>query len=257
MAYALVTGASSGIGYAYAEALAQRGYNLVIVSNEAEELAEKERLLQERYPTIVVRSLLQDLGHSYSAREVYNWCKDGNVDVEVLVNNAGVYHDRDYLDDSETFNQLILQLHVTTPSMLTYYFGQDMKARGRGYILNMSSVTSNFAAQRLATYSATKGYLRFFSRSTHIELKQHGINVCCVRPGAVATGLYNLRPSALRWGLRLGYIITPQALAQKGLRALFRGKAEVTPGLSTKALEVVVRLIPTCLLRFIRRRGWF
>lgn len=250
MNYALVTGASSGIGYAYARAMGRRGYNLIVVSNVADELSEKAAILRQDFPIEVVEFCV-DLGQQDSAKELYELCKP--YEVEVLINNAGVYHDRDFLDDSEKFNSLILNLHVYTPSMLVYYFGTDMKARGKGYILNMSSVTSDFGAQRLATYSATKGYLRLFSRATHVELKEKGVYVTCVRPGAVATTLYNLKPAAVKAGLIIGYIITPERLAEKGVRAMFRGRSQITPGFSTKLLQFLVALIPTWMLRVIRK----
>lgn len=250
MNYALVTGASSGIGYAYARAMGRRGYNLIIVSNVADELSEKAAILRQDFPIEVVEFCL-DLGQQDSAKKLYELCKP--YVVEVLINNAGVYHDRDFLDDSEGFNSLILNLHVYTPSMLVYYFGTDMKERRKGYILNMSSVTSDFGAQRLATYSATKGYLRLFSRATHVELKEKGVYVTCVRPGAVATTLYNLKPSAVKAGLIIGYIITPEKLAERGVKAMFRGRSQITPGFSTKLLQFLVALIPTWLLRVIRK----
>ncbi|MCQ2115668.1 MAG: SDR family NAD(P)-dependent oxidoreductase [Bacteroidales bacterium] len=250
MNYALVTGASSGIGYAYARAMGRRGYNLIIVSNVADELSEKAAILRQDFPIEVVEFCV-DLGQQDSAKKLYELCKP--YVVEVLINNAGVYHDRDFLDDSEGFNSLILNLHVYTPSMLVYYFGTDMKECGKGYILNMSSVTSDFGAQRLATYSATKGYLRLFSRATHVELKEKGVYVTCVRPGAVATTLYNLKPSAVKAGLIIGYIITPEKLAERGVKAMFRGRSQITPGFSTKLLQFLVALIPTWLLRVIRK----
>jgi len=250
--YALVTGASSGIGYQYARVLAEEGYNLLIISNEADAIVEKAEIIKNDYSVDVI-PLMRDLGKQESALELYNWCKEQNLEIEVLVNNAGVYHDRDYLDDSAGFNSLILNLHVYTPAMLVYYFGKEMAERGKGYILNMSSVTSKFGIQRMSTYSSTKGFLQLFSRSTHVELKGKGVNVTCVRPGAVATTLYNLKPSAIKAGLFFGYIITPERLARKGVKAMFRGKAQVTPGFFTKLLDFLVALIPTCVLRLIRK----
>ncbi len=253
---ALVTGASSGIGYEYARVLAEKGFNLLIVSNEAA-IEDKAAILRKDFPKIDVLALVRDLGKQESALELHNWCKENEVEVEMLVNNAGVYHDRDFLADSEGFNSLILNLHVYTPAMLAYYFGQDMAARGKGYIINMSSVTSKFGIQRMATYSSTKGFLQMFSRSLHVELRGKGVNVCCVRPGAVATTLYNLKPGAIKAGLFFGYIITPEKLARKGVRAVLRGRAQLTPGLSTKLLDGGVALIPTCVLRLIRKWNIF
>lgn len=250
--FALVTGASSGIGYQYARVLAEKGYGIILVSNEDVAVKEKAEEIAADFKVDAV-PLCMDLGRQEAAGELYGWCKDRGFEVEVLVNNAGVYHDRDFLDDSKEFNSMILNLHVHTPAMLVWHFATDMVARGRGFIINMSSVTSGFGLQRMATYSGTKAFLKVFSRSTHIELKGKGVNLLCVRPGAVATTLYNLKPSAVKAGLFFGYIITPEKLARKAVKAVFRGRARITPGFSTKLLELLVGLIPTCVLRLIRR----
>lgn len=253
--YALVTGASSGIGFEYAVVMAQRDYNLIIVSNE-EAINQKAEELKKDFPELDILPVVCDLGRQDSAKEMYDWCKERGLDVEVLINNAGVYHDRDYLDDSAGFNSLILNLHVYTPAMMVYYFAKDMVERHKGYILNMSSVTSGFGIQRQATYSSTKGFLRLFSRSTHVELKAKGVNVTCVRPGAVATPLYNLKESDIKMGMAVGAIISPRRLAEKGVDAMFRGKCVITPGFFTKILNLVP-LIPTWALKLIRKWNIF
>ncbi len=250
--YAIVTGASSGIGYQYARVLAKKGYNLLIISNIENELEEKRKQLEQDFP-VEVKALTRDLGIPEAAKELYDWCKIQNIEVEVLINNAGVYHDRDFLADSEAFNEMIINLHAFTPAMLCYFFGQDMVERHKGYILNMSSVTSEIAVQRLATYSATKAFLKNFSRALHIELFHKGVYVTAVRPGAVNTGLYNISNRATKIGMIIGYITTPEKLARRGIRALFNKRAQVTPGFLNHVLIFLVSLLPTGLLRLIRR----
>lgn len=249
--YALVTGASSGIGYQYARLLAEKGYNLIIVSNE-EAIEEKKQLLEQDYP-VKVLALVRNLGTQEAAKELYDWCKERQLEVEVLINNAGVYHDRDFLDDSAAFNEMIINLHALTPAMLIYYFAPDMVERHKGYILNMSSVTSEIAVQRLATYSSTKAFLKNFNRSVHIELYHKGVYVTAVRPGAVDTGLYSISKTATKIGMIVGYISTPERLARRGLCALFNKRAQVTPGFLNHVLIFLVSLLPTGLLRLIRR----
>lgn len=250
--YALVTGASSGIGYQYSREMAQHGYPLIIVSNEDEVLQEKAEILRQEYHLDVI-ALTRDLGKQDAAKELYTYCHDHNLEVEVLINNAGVYHNRDFLKDSENFNTLILNLHAYTPAMLMYYFGRDMVQRHKGYILNMSSITAHIATQKLATYGATKAFLKHFSRCVNIELFGEGVKVTAVCPGAVATTLYNLKPSATKVGLALGYIISPERLAHKGVRAMFKGRAKLIPGLWNYVLLFLIALLPTCLLRLIRK----
>lgn len=252
MKYALITGASSGCGYEYARLLAAKGYNLLIVSNE-EAIHDKAQMLREDYP-IEVRSLVMDLGRQEAAKELYTYCTEQGLETEVLVNNAGVYHDRDFVNDSEAFNLLIMNLHMITPAMLIYYFAQDMAKRGKGYVLNMCSITANIAVQRLGSYGATKAFLQNFTRSVYVELKDKGVIVTNVTPGAINTGLYNIRPWLTKMGLVLGYIVQPNYLAKRGLNAMFRGRSKVSvPCVWNYVLLFFVALIPTCLLRLIRR----
>ena len=255
--YAIVTGASSGIGYRFAQQLALRGYNLLIVSN-VPEIHEAASNIKHQTSNIEVVGLVLDLGQQSSARELYEYTRAHNMEVEVLVNNAGVYHDRDILDDSEGFTSLIMNLHMYTPAMLCYLFGQDMKARGKGYILNVCSVTSKMAAQRLGTYGGTKAFLSHFTRALHIELKPFGVYVTDVSPGAVDTGLYSIPPAFTKIGKCLGIIVSPKTLVRRALRALFHGRAKTTiPTVFWRVLCFIILLIPTWMLRLIRRLGWF
>ena len=255
--FALVTGASSGMGLEFAHQLAARGYNLLIVSNE-EAINSVADDLHKTYPELSVVGLVMDLGRQEAAHELYDYAHTHHIEVEVLVNNAGVYHDRDILDDTEGFTQLIMNLHMFTPALLCYLFGQNMRERRKGYILNVCSVTSKMAAQRLGTYGSTKAFLNNFTRSLHIELKPYGVYVTNVSPGAVDTGLYNIKPTLTKLGKCLGIIVSPQTLVRRALRALFRGRSKVTvPAVFWHFLTTVIQLMPTCMLRLIRRLGWF
>lgn len=257
MKYALVTGASSGCGYEYARILAQKGYNLLIVSNE-DAIHEKANILRSDFPVKVI-SLVRNLGVQDAAKDLHNYCTDNDIEIEVLINNAGVYHDRDFMDDSEAFNMLIMNLHMITPAMLIYYFGQDMARRGKGYVLNMCSVTADIAVQRLGSYGSTKAFLRNFSRSLYVEMKDKGVIITDMTPGAINTGLYNIKPWATKIGLLLGYIVQPNYLARRGVNAMFRGRAKVSVPFVWNYLLIwlVVLFVPTCLLRLIRKMGLF
>jgi len=255
--FAIVTGASSGMGVEFARQLAARGYNLLIVSNE-EAIHDRAKELSAISPQLSVIPLVMDLGQQSSARELYEYTHAHEMEIEVLVNNAGVYHDKDILDDSEGFTSLIMNLHMYTPAMLCYLFGKDMKERRKGYILNVCSVTSKMAAQRLGTYGGTKAFLSHFTRALHIELAKYGVHVTDVSPGAVDTGLYSIKPVFTKIGKCLGIIVSPQTLARRALRALFRGRAKTTiPTVFWRVLCFLILLTPTCLLKLIRRLGWF
>lgn len=256
--FALVTGASSGIGLAIAQGLVQRGYNLLIVSNVPEIHEAAEELSAISHQPLEVIPLQMDLSQQNSARELYEYTQREEIEIEVLVNNAGVYHDKDILDDSEAFTGLIMNLHMYTPAMLCYLFGQDMRARRKGYIMNICSVTSRIVAQRLGTYASTKSFLAAFTKSLHIELKPYGVYVTDVSPGAVDTGLFTIPQWVTKAGKCLGIIATPEMLSRRALRALFHGRSKTTiPTVFWQVLSFIVMLIPTCVLRLIRRLGWF
>ena len=259
--FAIVTGASSGMGLEFARQLAQRGYNLLIVSN-LPEIREAAELIQSAISNdqspIKIIPLQLDLGQQSSARELYEYAHAHGMEVEVLVNNAGVYHDKDILDDSEAFTGLIMNLHMYTPAMLCYLFGQDMRERRKGYILNVCSVTSKMAAQRLGTYGGTKAFLCHFTRALHIELRKYGVHVTDVSPGAVDTGLYSIPPFMTKLGKCLGIIVSPKTLVRRALRALFWGWSKTTiPTVFWQVLCFIILLVPTWLLKLIRRLRLF
>ena len=255
--FAIVTGASSGMGFEFARQLAQRGYNLLIVSNE-EKITEVASNIKHQTSNIEAIGLVMDLGKQSAARELYEYAHAHELEIEVLVNNAGVYHDKDILDDSEGFTSLIMNLHMYTPAMLCYLFGKDMKERRKGYILNVCSVTSKMAAQRLGTYGGTKAFLCHFTRALHIELAKYGVHVTDVSPGAVDTGLYSIKPVYTKIGKCLGIIVSPKTLVRRALRALFLGCSKTTiPTIFWQVLRFIILLVPTCVLRLIRRLGLF
>lgn len=111
----------------------------------------------------------------------------------------------------------MLYLHVTTPTQLCYYFGQEMKKRRHGYILNMSSLSCWLPYPGITLYASTKRYLKSFSRGLRSELLDYGVSVTVLCPGAVATNLYNLSDNLKTLAIRLGIMMRPEKLAKKGL----------------------------------------
>ena len=254
--FALITGAATGMGTEYARQLAAKGYNLILADINPAVQTVADTIAQQY--GVTVHTQIMDLGTPDAAEELFQYCKTNNLTVEVLVNNAGVYHDRDILDDSLAFNTLILHLHVTTPALLCRLFAEEMKKRKKGYILNVSSITAHMPIQRLGTYASTKAFLSHFSRSLHIELKEYGIAVLSVHPGAVDTGLYSIPSWLTKIGLSLGVVVSPRYLVRRALRALFNGRAAITvPWLWSKVTILLVCLLPTGLLCLIRRLRLF
>ena len=254
--WALITGASSGIGLCYAQQLAAMGYALLIVSNQQQPLEEAAATLHDTYG-VPVTALYRDLARPDAARELYDYCCDHSLSIDLLVNNAGIFLFDDVTTTPTQRIELMLNLHVTTPTLLCRYFGAAMQQRGHGYILNMSSMAAWMPFPGIALYAATKSYLRTLTRAMYNELRDTGVSMTAVCPGAVATQLYNLSARYQRLALRLGIMMTPQRLAHKALRALFAGRRCVVPGAINALFIPLTQLIPGWAVRLIKRKAKF
>ena len=248
---ALITGGSSGMGLEFARQLAARGYDLVLVSNQEQALADAARQLGE---SVAVRTRCQDLAGTQSADELYAWCRQEGLDPDVLVNDAGMFFFKELQAEDLDRVQAMINLHVTTVTRLCLLFGQDMKARGAGYILNVSSMTARIPAPGLTVYSATKAYLRNFGRSLSFEMEPYGVGVTTVCPAAIATPLYRISDKAMRRGLRIGLIRTPQWLVRRALRAMFRHRRVVSPACMNVWLPALIAVLPGPLIARIWKR---
>ena len=250
--YALVTGASSGIGLQYARQLAARGYCPVLVSNRQEENERAAAGIAADYP-VEVHSLCMDLSAADAARKLFEWTEEHGIEIAVLVCNAGLLLWGSLTDAAPERLQRIIALHCTTPTLLCRLYGDRMRTRGRGAILLMSSSTAWMPYPTIAAYAATKSYLRSFARSLHDELSLYGVTVTAVYPGAVDTPLYDLDEKRRKMLLRCGVMSTPESVARKGLRALFRGRRQCIPGFFTKVCVAACRLRPAAAMGAIIR----
>ncbi|MBR6273277.1 MAG: SDR family NAD(P)-dependent oxidoreductase, partial [Bacteroidales bacterium] len=162
MGWALVTGGSSGMGLEYARQLAARGYDLLLVSNQQAAL---EQAADDLHDQFGVRTMAryQDLSSVAAADELLAFCVAHSLEIEVLVNNAGMFFFEELHPENEAKALKMLQLHVYTPTRLCILFGEAMKHRGQGYILNVSSMAAKLPCPGIAVYSATKAYLKSFS----------------------------------------------------------------------------------------------
>lgn len=269
MAVALVTGASSGIGFHYAQELSKRGYSVLMVSNQKKELSEKAMVISQNTGAIYlepdalgnftgnekwVSTHYADLSKQEAAQELFDFCNGEGLDVEILVNNAGIFIFNDIADCSRQRIDLILKLHVYTVTMLCRLFGEKMAERGHGFILNMSSLAAHTPFPGISLYSATKSYLRNMSMALRLELKEKGVNVLTVSPGAVATDLYSLPRNLQRLGVRIKVIYRPEKLAQKALEKLFKGKREFVPGFVNRFFKPLYALLPESVRMWMRKK---
>ena len=251
---ALVTGASSGIGLQYATQLA-RDYqcDLLLVSNQQKELDEVAKDLAERYKVKTVAHFA-DLSLNDAAENLYDWCKQEGHEVDVLINNAGVFFFNKYCETSMKRIELMLQLHVMTVAKLTRLFAADMCARRRGYILNMSSMSAWMAMPGIQTYNASKAFIYNFSKSLWYELKPYNVHITVMAPGAVDTGLFGLAPNLRKLAVNLTVSIPPEKLVKRALKKLFKGKQEDTPGFINWLCTPLLRHTPDWILFLAQRK---
>ncbi len=228
--FALVTGASSGIGLQYATQLA-RDYHcdLLLVSNQEKELNQVARDLAAAYGVKTVAHYA-DLSLSDAAENLHDWCMAQGYEVDVLINNAGVFFFNEYCKTDIRRIELMLQLHVMTVAKMTRLFAADMCTRKRGYILNMSSMSAWMAMPGIQTYNASKAFIYNFSKSLWYELKPYNVHITVMAPGAVDTGLFGLAPNLRKLAVNLTVSIPPEKLVKRALKKLFKGKQADTPG---------------------------
>ena len=244
MGWALVTGGSSGMGLEYARQLAARGYDLLLVSNQQAALEQAAADLHEQFG-VRTMARYQDLSSVAAADELLAFCAGHSLEIEVLINNAGMFFFEELHPENEAKALKMLQLHVYTPTRLCILFGEAMKHRGQGYILNVSS---KLPCPGIAVYSATKAYLKSFSKSLYFEMRPYGVGVTTVCPAAIATPLYKLKPSMMRLGVKVGLIGTPQWLVRRALRRMFKKRRVVKPGFMNYYLPPLIALLPKWLV---------
>ena len=243
---ALVTGGSSGIGLEFSRQLAEKGYDLIIVSNSREQLDAVCAPIAEEYGVRVIPRL-QNLATGNAAEELMEWCDSQSVLPDILINNAGMFYFKELSPELMGKAEVMIGLHVTTPTKMCILFGDRMKQRGSGRILLVASMAARIPAPGIQVYSATKAYLRSFGESLSFELKPYGVTVPTLCPAAVATPLYGLKKGLLNFGVAIRVIHTPQWLVRKALKGLFRGRRLMKPSIMNAYLPPMIKMLPSNL----------
>jgi short-subunit dehydrogenase len=246
---ALITGAVSGIGFAFANRLAQQGYNLFIIDIQGDKINSIAEQLKNDYH-VEVHYLSLDLSKIDAAETVYEFCHKNNLEIHILINNAGRFVFDPITDIENDCYNAFLQLHLNTPAKLCKLFGADMKQRNEGYILTVSSMLAWMPYPYVSLYSSTKRFLRTFSRSIHFEFSRYNVGVTTVCPGAVDTGLFNLKPKLRKLGRNFGIIMPPDTLAKRSLKKMYRKRITYIPGIFNKIILPFLLLLPVRVLAF-------
>ena len=251
--WALVTGASAGIGVALARELAAHGANLILTARRRERLETLAAELRGRGAD--VRILTADLMDADAPRAIFEAIgrEDGGAGlaVEILVNNAGLGQYGDFY--SSDLQQELRQVRVNCEAVvhLTRLFVPAMVERGRGWVLVVASTASFQPVPFLSTYAATKGFDRMFAVALAEELAPRGVTVTALCPGPTETEFFDVAGAA---AFRNKRDQTAEAVARIGVHALARGKRTIIPYLGGKMSAIGVRFLPTSLITWIVAR---
>lgn len=254
MPFALITGASKGIGKAMALELAARGYDLLL-------LARSEDLLKETASEIAAGSniscqwLALDLSGDQAAERVYTHCKEHAFPVSVLVNNAGYGLSGSFEKYPVEAHADMLRLNIITLVSLTRLFLPDLKKQPASYILNIGSSAAYQAIPFLSAYAASKSFVLSFSRGLRGELKGTAVSVTCVCPGPTDTNFVN-RANVGAKGQKAAarFNMSPESVARIAIKSLFNRKAEVITGGMNKLSAFFAWLLPKSLVEGIAKK---
>jgi uncharacterized protein len=235
---ALITGATSGLGYEFVKLFASDGYDLVLVARNSSKLTE----IKNTFSQVEITLIEKDLSNDGAAKEVFEEVERHEISIDILVNNAGfgLKGGFDKLDIQKQLN--MIQLNTATLTELTYYFLQKMKQRNSGRILNVASTAAFQPGPLMAVYFATKAYVLSFSEALMEELSGTSVTVTALCPGATKTNfgvVANVENSKM-----FSQAMSAEVVAKQGYAALMKGKRVFVPGGVNKAGVLGTKLMP-------------
>jgi uncharacterized protein len=239
---ALITGASGGIGKSIAQCFAKDGINIIITARKSVEIDQLAIDWQKTYG-VTVTAIAAELGKADSAHTLFNAIKSKNIDIDYLVNNAGVGLFGEFKDSDLQGEVNMMTLNMHSPTVLTKLFLPELILR-RGKIMNVASTASFQPGPYMSVYYATKAFVLHWSEAIAEELCKHKVTVTAFCPGPTQSGFQDkaaMNDSALVRGKKL-----PSALevGEAGYRAMQNGKRVYIPGLMNWLLAQSVRYTP-------------
>lgn len=242
--YALVAGGSKGIGYAIAEALAKRRYNLILIARHLDSLLAAKNKLETAYK-IHVEVLVYDLSREEAATEIAAWCIRKNIPLKMLCNVAGFGGTRDYLSLSLDSLRYMVRLNVESAMAMSLTLLPLLEKNAPSYILNVASMAGFAPIPVKNMYSATKSAVVFFSYSLRYQLKKKHISVSCLSPGPVFTKpeIEQDTKQKLGWfGVQMA--VPPKKVGEIAVRKTLKGRMMIVPGTLAKISSVLIRILP-------------
>lgn len=236
---ALITGASSGIGAAFATELAKEGATLILTARSESTLRTLAEKLTQQFNT-QVHVFPADLSQPGAADALMKTITSAGLSVDLLINNAGVGKWANFLDESQASYESMLMLNITSLMNLTYQVLPGMLAKGEGGIINVASTGSFQPTPYIAVYGASKAFVLNFSEALYGEYMERGITVTALCPGNTATG-FQAEANADTQGMRAD---TPETVARQGLAALKRGDNYQVVGTDNYLQSLLPRVLP-------------
>ncbi len=253
MTTALITGASNGIGLELAKVHASKGDHLVLVARSQSKLEEIKTSLENLYK-VKVYTIVKDLSLSNAAQEVYDETQKQNIQIAYLINNAG-FGDFGMFAETDWNKELqMINLNMTTLTHLTKLYLQDMVKRRSGKIMNVASTAAFQSGPTMAVYYATKAYVLSFSEAIDNEVRDKGVTVTALCPGATESGFQAaaaMEESNLVKGKKLP---TSKEVAEYGYAAMIKGKTVAIHGFKNWIMANSVRFTPRALVVKITRK---
>lgn len=241
--YALITGATSGIGYELCKLFAKDGYQIVMVARSTERLQEVADEISSKYG-VKVYPLTKDLFNPAAPKEIYDELLQKGITVTALVNNAG-QGEYGFFAKTELERELdIIQLNISSVVALTKYFLNDMLGRNEGRILNVASLVSDYPSPLLAVYAGTKAFILSFTEALVNELKDTDITVTALQPGVTDTDFYYKAGEEKTLAYQETKLSDPEEVAKDGFNALKKGKMKVVSGKKNKMQSFLSKLLP-------------
>ena len=250
--FAIVTGASDGIGRAFVPLLAREGYGLVLVARRLDRLEEVKREMEEAH-SVAVHVLDVDLSGDDSAGEIWHYITEKRLKIEILINNAGFgdfgkYHDADWEKQSG-----MVDVNVKAMLHLTRLALPEMVNRKRGRVLNVASTAAFQPGPGMAVYFATKSFVLSFSESISWELRNSGVTITALCPGATQSG-FQQASDATTAVLYQKKMPTSEEVAAFGYRAMMRGKTVAIHGFSNWLLAKLAAYMPRSITNRITEK---
>ncbi len=247
----LITGASGGIGEALTTRFAERKHNLLLVARNADKLAAQCRQLADKFG-ITAQYIAADLATPAAPAEIFAETQRRGLEVAVLINNAGIGSGGEFAQLALEAELRLIQLNVAALVALTHLFVPPMQARRSGIVVNVASMAAFMPVPYMATYAASKAFVRSFTEAITEECKPHNVQVLLLFPGLTRTNFNEAAGIAgdLSKGLNTEYTSatqTPQQVADEALKALDAGKQAVISGAMNRLGAKLLALVPAAV----------